>query len=362
MFNSMRPAMLKTEPSDPAAPLAEPAQAPDSAAQTPVVESAKSTLVDRVFGTKSCYNKFSYRLQQAGPEVAQEYTELKAEGDEEKLKSFVEVIMNSKGVPPADIINRKRRKVEEVTTNSQEGWVAWSKAARDEGEDVLLELVESGTIKSRPRPGLPADSKIKYPNNLQVLIITEKIKKKDGAIDETTLTETRDPEQPEEHEEFLKDFTAHKMEIKYRNDKTPDMPAGQASNARSARPISTTTSEVSEPNKTEIDGKTKIAIKNLHKQHSSWDRQKREFQGLVSQSQLNENTQGSKVERELDKIVTACTEADTELTNIEQTFLVKGALSDSDIARVATLCDAIKKSCDDGKTKASGLKAWFKIG
>jgi len=96
--------------------------------------------------------------------------------------------------------------------------VSWSKAARDEGEDVLLELIESGGIKSRLRPGLPPNSKITYPHNQQVFITTEKIKKQEGAVEETELNEIETAEDPAGHEAFLKGFTSHKVQIKYMNE------------------------------------------------------------------------------------------------------------------------------------------------
>ena len=92
-----------------------------------------------------------------------------------------------------------------------------------------------------------------------------------------------------------------------------------------------------------------------------WDRQGREFQGLVAQSKVNDNTQGSKVEKELDEIVAVCSKADAELIAIEQATMVKGNLSDDDIATVAKLCDALKKNGDAGKEKQIGLKAWFRL-
>ena len=43
-----------------------------------------------------------------------------------------------------------------------------------EGEDVLLELVQSGALGSRVHPKLPKGSKIPYPMNLQVYYVDEK--------------------------------------------------------------------------------------------------------------------------------------------------------------------------------------------
>ena len=268
MFNKMVIKQEPIEPPDSQAPTTA-AASDDKKEQAPTIAAAShdkkeqqpDSYVDRTFGGKARYNRFSYRLKQAGPELTQQYEELKdaKENTEkyERLKTFIETIVTSRGILPADAICRKRRKVDEVTKNSEEGWVAWSKAARDEGEDVLLELVESGAIKSRPRPDLLANSKIKYPNNLQVFIVNETIKKKEGAVDETELTETADPEEPAEHEEFLKSFTADKVQLKYKNDpnRAPAVPAGPASAAGLSSRASVTSSEAATATKPVLDDK-----------------------------------------------------------------------------------------------------------
>ena len=162
-----------------------------------MAEQQGQAFLERIFGNKKKYNQFNYRLKQACEADQSKYKDLQASGDDDELQVFVEAVLQSRGAPTADIISRKRSKLDEVGKKSEEGWVAWSKAARDEGEDVLLELVEAGVIPSRVRPGLPEGSKIEYPNNLQVYLKDEKLTKNQAARDEQELTETKDAEDPD---------------------------------------------------------------------------------------------------------------------------------------------------------------------
>ena len=329
----------------------------DDTEPTKMAEQQGQAFLERIFGNKKKYNQFNYRLKQACEADQSKYKDLQASGDDDELQVFVEAMLQSRGAPTADIISRKRSKLDEVGKKSEEGWVAWSKAARDEGEDVLLELVEAGVIPSRVRPGLPEGSKIEYPNNLQVYLKDEKLTKNQAARDEQELTETKDAEDPDQHEAFVKDFVSQKIMVKSQSEH--DAPARQ-SGSSDGKSCSEETLSMAGASK-QIDEKTKIAMKSLRKHHSTWDRYKREFQGLVTQSQGNQNTQGSKIERDLQVLTEKGIEDDKALTDIEQKFIVKGVLGDDDIQRVADLCASLKNSYDSGKEKATGLKSWFKL-
>ena len=103
-----------------------------------------------------------------------EYQKIKQNGSEDEIIEFTKTIMNSKQPVPADYFARKR-KIEEVKEKiGDEGWISWKKALTYEGEDVLLELVQSGALESRVHPKLPKGSKIAYPMNLQVYYVEEK--------------------------------------------------------------------------------------------------------------------------------------------------------------------------------------------
>ena len=324
-------------------------------------EHANKSFVERIFGTKNKYNSFNYRLGQQAQEVRDEYNELKQAGDDEKLMELVTNIIESKSRLAPDSITRKRKQVDSNVKNVEEGWVSWAVAAANEGEDVLMELVESGAAVCRRHPQLSPDSKIPYPKNQQVWISNEKFRKQEGAIDETELNEQGEVD-TNKHEEFLKDFANAKIKVK--RDKPgsnigrgkPESNIG-AANVSDAASMVTSSSEKPKV----IDEKTKIAIKNLRKSHSSWDRSRREFESAIQQSKKNENTKGSKIEQQLESLVNACNATDDMLIGLERIFMINGQLTDGQVLEASKLCAELKKDTDSAKELWNGLKSWFKL-
>jgi len=60
-------------------------------ANTHIEKKGTACRVDRIFGGKAAYNKFNYRLK--GDADKEEYKVLQAEGDDDKIKAFVESII-----------------------------------------------------------------------------------------------------------------------------------------------------------------------------------------------------------------------------------------------------------------------------
>ena len=171
---------------------------------------------------------------------------------------------------------------------------------------------------------------------MQVYITKEKVIKNNKAEDVSTLEENTEADD-NEHEAFIKKFAEKKMVIKFDND-----PKNMPSDASECASSSVHAPTLSLSHKSE-DEAAKFAIKQPRKAHSRWDRQGREFKSTVEKSKVNENTQGSKIERELDGLIATCTQNDNELREIEQKWLVKGKLTTSEIEKVAQLCTELKK-------------------
>ena len=169
------------------------------------------------------------------------------------------------------------------------------------------------------------------------------------------MIESQDASDSTLHEQFIKDFAERKTRIKYDNDPV-NSPRAHSSAASDVSATPTTQSIAV------VDEATKFAIKQLRKVHSQWDRQCREFQSIITQSKNHDNTQGSKVERELDEVTEKCIKIDSELVQIEQCFMVNGKLTAAEVKQVAQLCTDMKKLIDSGKEKSKGLKSWFALG
>ena len=191
----------------------------------------KKTFVERFFKTKENYNAFNYRLSKCEKETRDEYMRLNKEGEDDEIMEFTKAIMNSRAQVPADFFGRKRKIEETKEKIGDEGWMSWSKAVTIEGEDVLLDMIQSGAIESRVHPKLSADSKIPYPKNLQVYMVQEKIRKCDATTDEVTLQEASEVD-AERHENWLKEFHTAKMELKPSSSSSPGPEQyGRSSNA-----------------------------------------------------------------------------------------------------------------------------------
>ena len=140
------------------------------------------------------------------------------------MLAFIEDVIQSKG-KPVDTIIRKRKIASSSAQSTTEGWVSWNTAVTQEGEEVLLELVETRAIASRIHPKLGTTSKVPYPKNLQVWLSTETSTKKKETCDEETLAEGTEVN-PETHEKFIKKFATEKIATR-----TPDISVSASASA-----------------------------------------------------------------------------------------------------------------------------------
>ena len=185
----------------------------------------KQTMLGEFFGgCKERYNKFNYRLGQMGEEANKHYKEIQATSDNSEVLAFIEDVIQSKG-KPVDTIIRKRKIASSSAQSTTEGWVSWNTAATQEGEEVLLELVETRAIASRIHPKLGTTSKVPYPKNLQVWLSTETSTKKKETCDEETLAEGTEVN-PETHEKVIKKFATEKIATR-----TPDISVSASASA-----------------------------------------------------------------------------------------------------------------------------------
>ena len=104
-----------------------------------------------------------------------------------------------------------------------------------------------------------------------------------------------------------------------------------------------------------------MTVASLRKQHSAWEKARRELNALVGQSQTNDNTAGSKCEADLQKLVERCTGLDDALLEHEKKYLQKQSYTDSEIERIAEVVKDLKDAMEKGREKASALRAWFRL-
>ena len=105
----------------------------------------------------------------------------------------------------------------------------------------------------------------------------------------------------------------------------------------------------------------KVAIANLRKTHSAWDRAKRKYTALISKSNQHENTKGCKVETDLGNTVTHGTQLDARMLTYETKFLEGKSFEDKDIADISTVVNQLVDIVKCNNKRSAAMKPWFKL-
>ena len=82
--------------------------------------------------------------------------------------------------------------------------------------------------------------------------------------------------------------------------------------------------------------KSKVAIQSLRKCHSLWDRANRDWQGVIKKSEACPNTQGTKIESDIEALISTASAVDGDAMALETQYLTAGVLTDAQIAAGAT--------------------------
>ena len=149
---------IKKEPGQPAA------APPPAVADPPKGPPGKNkvTLAD-LSKDKALYNKFNFRLRQCEDSV-KEIWKKKGNLEPEQVESFIAVVLESAKGNVDKSQFEEWEILGEVEEHGTEGsWMSWEAAAKQEGEEALLEMVRAGTVASRPHPKLPPESSIQWP-------------------------------------------------------------------------------------------------------------------------------------------------------------------------------------------------------
>jgi len=346
---------------------------------------------------KGMYNTFNYNLKKVHEDVQEAlkeyYKKLTQDkiGNAAEIKSLMECVIETKGTKIPPKVMEHLRKTRDVTSTNEGGaWIPWKEAVAKYGEDILTEMVIAKTIASRTNAMLPPNSKIEWPRNLEVAALTESWNNKRMSIDETSNevpagSSTDFENKFDEVQNMVKKMRADTGMIKK---KTPE--------------------DAGKPGALPIPEQDKVAVANIRKAHTAWDRNRREFSALISKSSSHANTKGCKFELDLQalvpqgitlqfmetfKVMTIClfvvggpprsaripeidfrtwrvsilshhvtgkTE-DEVLQKLEQTFMRGETFTNDDLSLAAATCTKMADIIKTGNKKAVALKPWFKI-
>ena len=99
----------------------------------------------------------------------------------------------------------------------------------------------------------------------------------------------------------------------------------------------------------------------MRKVHSAWDRTKREWAGLVAQSEAHTNTKGCKFESDLRASILIGTKIDDSMVALETNYVAKGALARDEIEQGAKFASQLMEAMKNGGKRVVALRACFKV-
>ena len=210
--------------------------------------------------------------------------------------------------------------------------------------------VRENKVISRRSPKLPEGCGIEWPYFLEVQWVKEvwsqKSRKETGKSME---------KEGELNEEAKKEFTDKDMEF------TDISKLAPTSSSAAAPSTPTNTATTSDKDK-EREKRDKLTISHIRKQHSAWDKNSRDFAGIVRRSQVHDNSKGCKFEKDLELIQKQGAEHDKVIMDIETYFIQHECLTDSLVVQAASACESLKDCSKKGQSLVTALKSMWKIG
>ena len=198
---------------------------------------------------------------------------------------------------------------------------------------MLAVMIQAKTIRHRDHPKLPAGSRIPFPQNQEFKTEKETFASKRKKNEIQQLKETN-----EANEASKADFQAN----------LPDFGISKAARKDS-------------PGDSMKDTASFTAVSNMRKVHSAWDRTKREWAGLVAQSEAHTNTKRCKFESDLRASILIGTKIDDSMVALETNYVAKGALARDEIEQGAKFASQLMEAMRNGGKRVVALKACFKV-
>ena len=241
--------------------------------------------------------------------------------------------------------NKRRRVCDSRTASVEQQWMPFKLAEDREGYDVVVAQLTAGTLVSRPHPNLPESSGIKWPYNLQVRCSTERDNKAQGT--ESVDKEEVQTAEPETLEAFDAKFAHFELQLGPRSDCSGLASTASLASTPQGSPRS------GQPGPSTINEGDRTCVAHIRKAHNAWDRARREYEGAITTSSLNENTKGCKFEADLLAICQEGAILDNDIVGLEQKFLCGVKFSREEIDESAERTKQIKAlvtihiSCND---------------
>ena len=204
-------------------------------------------------------------------------------------------------------------------------WTMWREAATKMGEDVLLAMVNGGTVETRRHKQCPESLGIAWPLYLEVNLSKE-----------TKTCNKRKLEQSVEDEALPE----AEFEIDWKKGLASSSSGGMSAGITTAVPNV-------ENNGEDLQKDIKAMLVMISKIHSSFDKVYREGLGVVSASSTNKNTKGSQIEEDLGELLKKAKACDNIMLQFETESATSPEKCDNmdDVRKaVAEVQDYLKKA------------------
>ena len=106
---------------------------------------------------------------------------------------------------------------------------------------------------------------------------------------------------------------------------------------------------------------SKVAITQIKKAHSAWDRDRRDLAIIVEKSKGNDNTCGCRVQKQLEESLENGNALDEELLDCERSTKHGHVLSTKEILRSSEAAKELAELIKNAKKKGAALKGMFSV-
>ena len=254
------------------------------------------------------------RIYRAPPDIKQRWKDhfSKLPPDDETRQEFIEELMSTKASQyGASQYFKTQTQIAKTSGNEKLGrWWTYKEMCDSEGEVQTKSMAQFKSVPMRRNPRLNPKANIPYPEDQEFW--KAHTWTKDSTM--TTKSQTKESDQTELDEEEADQFDKMVDAI----DKMEDSKKEEESESKTdVAPI-------------DLAG-MKEAMTAAKKVHSEWERKKRDFEGNIESSKINENTKGCKFEKDLILLIEEGTKQDTKFLNLEKKFNAKAKMEPSDV-------------------------------
>ena len=298
---------------------------------------------------KALYNSFHYRLGKTTG-LKELWQELQQDASEAEQREFVKMMTaNKPGILPSDAVEFKKRIIKRRTQATTGAWITFKAAADKDGEDLVKETINNKSVQTRFNPRLSKDTKLEWPYYLE--IAKEKETWENSEMVQGEQNQKKEAEEGGAVEKFEKEFEG-------RWATTGSRCAGGGPPPAQGQVLEVEDDEEPEKKNKESE-RDAVAMSNLQKAHSLWDKSKRLWEGTLLKSAAHENTNGCRFEAVLKAAIVALDKVDSKNMEMEQKHLTGHKLTDDELKEAASRTTQLVKEIKEGNKKKTELNRWM---